>query len=616
MSVLGNRRALLIVIGVIGIFLVTTQTFLRPTVLPINRYGWASALLTGGISAIVPSSSSLSSRSLGKKKIQHDHGTEPEYKYRAYPFHFSCPAHDEPTNYHSNLTFYTPYKVAIVYHVVLVNNWRDILYDQLLAITRCGLGAIASELILSVCAKDDSSDVDGIDALKVAVADYMSDLVLSIKTEIIGSRNCNDNSLGLTEAQSYCVSTSPSTKHRHIVFHLHNGGASQYHLDWYIHKKTNDEGSYSRSLYWRKYAEHFVIERPFECLSAILNDGALSCGVNLRTRESDTIKGDNAHNTTLQSLAYAEDIWAVSCPVELPRPGNASKKKHMQLHRTKKDRTKRLIHQEEYDEGALNPRFKLTCPIFQPNKYQNVDLTLAYHIGFLNNWRDVVTDQVSTITSCGLGAALKSIIISHSNATQDNLSEVTKMISERRINAPIQFVVAHSMPYEGPIMNAMHKKCQAADQKTIVFYLHNKGVSRYRSDWKAKGDVDKPSSDWKMSPYAFLLYWRKYMEYFTIERPQLCIDAILNGGAWACGVNMRPTHYSGNVFVADCDYVRELTPVTGTGYLDAEAFIGQRMNKDAFLKGRFVNLHEAPPAGKAGYRHLMLPEEYRKDIQL
>lgn len=620
MSLLGNRRALLFVIGVIGIFLVTTQTFLYPPGFPITRYGWASALLTGGISAIVPSSSSLSSRSLGKKKTQHDnHGTESTYKYRAHPFHFSCPAHDEPTSYHSNLTLHTPYKVAIVYHVVLVNNWRDILYDQLLAITQCGLGEIASKLILSVCANDDSSGIDGIDALIAAMTDYMSELDSSIlvEAEIVESRNCNDNSFGLPEAQSYCSSsTSPSTKHRHIVFHLHNGGASEYHPDWYIHKKTNDEGSYSRSLYWRKYAEHFVIERPFECLNAILNGGALSCGVNLRKRESDTNKGDTVHNTTLQSLAYAEDIWAALCPLALPRPGNASKKKHMQLHRTKKDRTKRLIHQEEYDEGALNPRFKLTCPIFKPNKDQKVDLVLAYHIGFLNNWRDVVTDQLFTIATCGLGAALKSIIISHSNATQDDLGEVKNMISDGVINGPIQFVEAHSMPYEGPIMNVMRKNCQAADQKTIVFYLHNKGVSRYRSDWKAKGDIDKPSSDWKISPYAFLLYWRKYMEYFTIERPQLCIDAILNDGAWACGVNMRPTHYSGNMFVAGCDYVRELAPVTGTGYLDAEAFIGQRMNKDAFLKGRFINLHEAPPAGKAGYRHLMLPEEYRKDIQL
>lgn len=609
MSLRKNRRALLFV-GVIGIVLVTAQTFLYPSGLSITRYGWASVLLTGGISANVPSSlSSLSSRSLGKKKTQRDHGTEPEYKYRAYPFHFSCPAHDDPASYYSNLTFHTPYKVAIVYHVVLVNNWGDMLYDQLLAITQCGLGEIASKLILSFCAHDNSSDVDGIHGLKGTLDEYMSDLGSSIKTEIVKSRNCNDNSLGSSEAQSYCSSTSLSTKHQHVVFHLHNGGASEYHPDWYIHKKTNDEGSYSRSLYWRKYAEHFVIERPIKCLKAILNDGALSCGVNLRTRKSDTKKDGDGHKTSLQSLAYAEDIWAASCPLTLPRPHNTSKKKHIELHRTKKDRTKRLIHQEEYDEGALNPRFALTCPHFEPVKDQKVDLILAYHIGFLNNWRDVVTDQLSTIATCGLGAALKSIILSHSNATQDNLSEVTNMISDGKISAPIQFVEAPVLPYEGPIMNTMRKKCQTAGEKTIVFYLHNKGVSRYRSDWKTK-DIDKPSSDWKTSPYAFLLYWRKYMEYFTIERPQLCINAILNGGAWACGVNMRPTHYSGNMFVADCDYVRELAPVTGTGYLDAEAFIGQRMNKDAFLKGRFVNLHEAPPAGKAGYRHLMLPEEY------
>ena len=601
-----NRRFL--VIGFVGVLcLVAVQTSLYPSVLPLTRYEWAKTLSTGGISALV-SSSSISSRSLGASEASRS------LQYRAYPFHFSCPAQN-PADSHSyhNLTLNRPYDVAIVYHVKLVNNWRDILHDQLITVIHCGLGnAVASRLLLSVCARDaEAGEADGIDELKRTVGQYIPQFGSSIQVDFIERKDCNDNLLGLPAAQSYCSSVSHSTDHHHVVFHLHNGGASEYQPDWNVHKKASDEGRYSRSLYWRKYAEFFVIERPIDCLKAIVNEGALSCGVNLRTQRSDAKMDDNIGNVT-QPLAYAEAIWAASCPLVMPtRSGNVSKKRHRELHRTKKDRTKRLIHQEEYDAGTTNPRFKLTCPYFEADRRQNADLILAYHIGFLNNWREVVADQLSTLAVCGLGAALQSMIISHSNATQDNLAELRSVLSEHQLRASVQFVESESMPYEGPIMNAMRDKCQSTrlKRKTIVFYLHNKGVSRYRTDWNTRGDIDKPSPDWKKTPYGFLLYWRKYLEHFTIERPQLCIDAILNG-AWACGVNMRPSHYSGNMFVADCDYVRGLSPVMGTGYLDAEAFVGQRMSKATFMEGRFVNLHEAPPAGKAGYRHLMLPEEY------
>jgi hypothetical protein len=73
---------------------------------------------------------------------------------------------------------------------------------------------------------------------------------------------------------------------------------------------------------------------------------------------------------------------------------------------------------------------------------------------------------------------------------------------------------------------------QKKKNNNIVFYFHNKGSSKY-------GTRD----------YMNVFHWCKYMEGFLLERPTLCIKAILHYGAKTCGVEMKVSpsmHYSGN----------------------------------------------------------------------
>eukprot|EP00985_Skeletonema_marinoi_P006743 scaffold2938_cov117-Skeletonema_marinoi.AAC.1 len=124
-------------------------------------------------------------------------------------------------------------------------------------------------------------------------------------------------------------------------------------------------------------------------------------------------------------------------------------------------------------------------------------------------------------------------------------------------------------------------------KEEVVFYFHNKGTSRWSEDWKSKLDV--PES------YAYSLYWRLYLEYFTIERPQLCLDQLLLKGATSCGPNWRPgnadnfkgrevpkgkhlitNHYSGNFWSATCEHINHLEPMAGKmWYTDGELWIGR-----------------------------------------
>jgi hypothetical protein len=102
------------------------------------------------------------------------------------------------------------------------------------------------------------------------------------------------------------------------------------------------------------------------------------------------------------------------------------------------------------------------------------------------------------------------------------------------------------------------------------------------------------------------------MEYFTLERPQLCLHAILNNGTAACGVNFLdyPPHFSGNFWVASCEYLASLTPLNMTsnnlGYTDAEMWIGQR-----YRNSRFLSVFQQQVEGHVGlYRHWIQPDEY------
>ena len=66
--------------------------------------------------------------------------------------------------------------------------------------------------------------------------------------------------------------------------------------------------------------------------------------------------------------------------------------------------------------------------------------------------------------------------------------------------------------------------------------------------------------------YAYSLYWRKYLEHYTIERPHLCLDKLLfsddEGWLTSCGPNWIEhqwgNHYSGNFWAATCEHINHL----------------------------------------------------------
>jgi hypothetical protein len=262
---------------------------------------------------------------------------------------------------------------------------------------------------------------------------------------------------------------------------------------------------------------------------------------------------------------------------------------------------------EFYPGASVEFDYPLSCkqpPLILSHK-RNYQVALVYHVGMLKNWKNVVADQLRTLSKCGLGKIASSFVVSYSNGDP---TELRQLFNHYNLARNLQLVKALKMPWEEEAMLATSRLCAKAKQPTTVFYFHSKGTSKFDESWR-----DQLNQSWS---YSRSLYWRKFMEYFTLERPHLCLQKIVNQGASTCGIMMRyPSwHYSGNFWAASCDYINTVRPINSTWcqqadalYNCAEIWLGSGIDGDKLDRAKFVDLHpDAPDL----YNELILPEMY------
>jgi hypothetical protein len=285
----------------------------------------------------------------------------------------------------------------------------------------------------------------------------------------------------------------------------------------------------------------------------------------------------------------------------------------------KKEKSVSKNQDEEQERRKKDDRFpvdknefpyRLTC---LDNKLEvpkgKYSVAMAYHIGMVKNWKSIVFDQLRTLHSCGLDKMASHTILSYSNG---NLGDLLQTLNEpeTKFATPNEIVHSVEVPWEGAALNAVYGFCQRQvaekKEKTVVFYFHNKGASKYGPKWK---ESLKRKAIWK---YGNSLYWRKYMEYFLLEQPGVCIDKIVNHGAKTCSVlwSEDPSpHYSGNFWAASCDHLITNGPVPVPGkYTRGERWIGLRI-KYPIDHQYYPNLHNNSIPSL--YKHAIMPEEYR-----
>ena len=165
------------------------------------------------------------------------------------------------------------------------------------------------------------------------------------------------------------------------------------------------------------------------------------------------------------------------------------------------------------------------------------------HVATMGSWRQVLEEQITLIRRCGLN-----------NRSTINLCKVGTETDEN-LQWAIQFDDLEK--FEFPTLARLYEN---ADQG-LSFYTHLKGVSKTLEHWKEKAEVYKEFAglyDLKTLQHHERL-WRKYMEYFVIERYRDCIKMLDTHDI--CGVHWREKpapHYSGNFFWATDRYVKSL----------------------------------------------------------
>ncbi len=211
---------------------------------------------------------------------------------------------------------------------------------------------------------------------------------------------------------------------------------------------------------------------------------------------------------------------------------------------------------------------------------------IVYHVAILNNWKDIVQEQLEMIKNEGLYDAADRFILCYVGEKEEELAILVQNIGDKIeiIHASYDVSVC-----EFPSI-AKVKEISAEEPNANILYLHSKGLLHF----------GKPTE-------KAVTCWRRYMQYFLIQQWRICIDRLNSYDA--CGVEwrLRPPHFSGNFWWARASYINTLIPLplpySFRRRLSCEFFIGTGKH------ARFCVLHQSPFANL--YQDSYTAENYR-----
>lgn len=196
------------------------------------------------------------------------------------------------------------------------------------------------------------------------------------------------------------------------------------------------------------------------------------------------------------------------------------------------------------------------------------------HICTINNWRQVVEEQLQLIKRSGLYDRLFTlycgIVGTQDTSFLDKYSKIKILYKD--------FKLTH---FEFLTLEHLQNFCKTdASDDSKIFYIHTKGISK-------KGKPDPISKE--MSSY--LTDWRNYLNYYILEKYEDCVRQLNYGDI--VGVNWRglgsgtaiyggvTNHFSGNFWWAKAEYIKQLGRIDEGphGRCEAEFWLGKGTGK-------------------------------------
>ncbi len=182
---------------------------------------------------------------------------------------------------------------------------------------------------------------------------------------------------------------------------------------------------------------------------------------------------------------------------------------------------------------------------------------LVYHVAIMNNWSEVVQDQLAVLESSGLGEVFDSMTVTAVGEKTDELDLIFDRFKYRN-----KTTIIHSSKdlrsYEFPAIEKVREIARKDSRGCKILYFHTKGVSKCDPFLRENRRL-----------------WRKYMEYFLIVKWKDCLQALDEFDA--CGVDLTLAKqgiiFAGNFWWGRGDYLCNCD-IKYRDRFDAEAFIG------------------------------------------
>jgi hypothetical protein len=170
----------------------------------------------------------------------------------------------------------------------------------------------------------------------------------------------------------------------------------------------------------------------------------------------------------------------------------------------------------------------------------NINL-IVYHIYCVNNYLDIVKQQLARLQSSGLYDWCDKLEITCIN-TEGNFDDVEYLVKDLdKVN--LNKYINNSYEYNG--ITKVWEYSQAYSGK--VLYFHTKGVSNFYTNV-----IDKQISKRKVKGIS---WWKEIMEYYLIDNYKDCLDKL--NTFHQCGVTNSGGWWWGNFWWADLLWVRD-----------------------------------------------------------
>jgi len=225
-----------------------------------------------------------------------------------------------------------------------------------------------------------------------------------------------------------------------------------------------------------------------------------------------------------------------------------------------------------------------------------------YFAALIGDWSPIIEEQLTKLYNSPLYKKTNKLYV---RVFYNNKNDLNKFIS--KLNKDSKLVLSHTDKNEFEFGTLSLIQSLSKTENFHCYYFHSKGVSKPH----LKENINS---------------WRRYMEYFLIDKHDTCIKE-LNLGNDAVGVKLRstptflgkessnkfwwvtaglrkiPEHFSGNFWWSKSDFIKKLPNITSLSSRDrheCEFWIG-------YTNGKLKCLHDSK---QASYK-TVITENYR-----